>query len=125
MRKRGRAPKRVLIEEFAELPEADRVVSYVLRHGAAMHDIQELLFGFHDVWKELDRIRPDTWAVEDMIEALATRSARGRSIESVPASMIFLWSSSSEAYHARQIKKAQRLLVHALREVMPGAHIRN
>ncbi len=123
MRKRGRAPKRALIEEFIELPEADRVVKYILRHGAAMHDIQELLFGFQEIWGELDKIRPDTWAVEDMIEALSARSHRGRAIDPVPASMIFLWLSSDEPFHERQIEKAERILIHALREVMPGAHL--
>jgi len=124
LQRHGRAPKRALVEEFEDLPEAERVVKYILRHGAAMHDIQELLFGFQEVWSELDRTRPDTWAVEEMIETLGVRSARGRSIDAVPASMVFLWISSSEGYHAHQLERAERLLVHALREVMPGAHLR-
>ena len=121
MRKRGRAPKRPLVSEFEELPEAERVIKNILRHGGALHDIQELLIGFKEVWSELDRIRPDTWAVEDMIEVLGTRNARGRTIDPVPASMVFLWISSDEPYHHRQLAKAERLLVHALKVVMPGA----
>lgn len=122
LRKRGRAPKRMPIEDFEELPEAERVVDSILKHGAAMHDIQEFLFGFQDVWTELDRVRPDTWAVEDLIEVLSTRNSRGRSIEAVPASAVFLWNSSDEPYHRRQLEKMQRLLVYALRAVMPGTH---
>lgn len=121
-RKRGRAPKRTCLDEFLELPEAERLVKSILRHGAAMHDIQELLFGFRDIWTELDRIRPDTWAVEDMIEVLAARNSRGRAIDAIPASFVFLWNSSDEPFHARQLDKAERLLQHGLRAVMPGTH---
>ncbi|NNE42780.1 MAG: hypothetical protein HKN12_01100 [Gemmatimonadetes bacterium] len=120
LRKRGRAPKARMIEEFEDLPEAERLVKSILRHGAAMHDIQELLFGFRDIWTDLDGIRPDTWAVEDLIEILSLRNARGKAVDPVPASFIFLWNSSDEPYHARQIEKAERLLVVALKEVMPG-----
>ena len=120
MRARGRAPKCPPMEEFTELPEAERAIRYLLKHGAAMHDIQELLFGFRDVWSELDKIRPDTWAVEDLIEVLSSRNSRGRAVEPVPASFVFLWNSSDEPYHARQLDKAHRLLLHGLREVMPG-----
>lgn len=120
MRKRGRAPKRPLVTDFEELPEAERVIKSILRHGGALHDIQELLMGFKDVWTELDRIRPDTWAVEDMIDLLGARNSRGRSIDSVPASMVFVWNSSDEPFHARQIAKAERLLIHGLKAVMPG-----
>jgi hypothetical protein len=122
LRKRGRAPKSVLIEEFEDLPEVERVVNSILRHGAAMHDIQELLFGFKEVWTELDKIRPDTWAVDDMIDVLAARNARGRAIDPAPASMVFLWNSSPEPYHHRQLEKSERLLIRALRAVMPGTH---
>jgi hypothetical protein len=122
MRKRGRAPKCVPIEDFERLPEVERVVQSILRQGAAMHDIQELLFGFQEVWAELDRIRPDTWSVEELIEVLAARSARGRPIDPAPASMVFVWNSSNESYHARQLEKAERLLAHALRAVLPGTH---
>jgi hypothetical protein len=120
MRKRGRAPKRTLVHDFEELPEAERMIKSILRHGAALHDIQELLLGFKDVWVELDGIRPDTWVVEDMIEVIGLRNSRGRAIDSVPASMVFLWNSSDEPFHARQLAKAERLLVHGLRAVMPG-----
>ena len=120
LRKRGRAPKHSLVETFEELPEAERVVKYILRHGAALHDIQELLFGFQTLWGELDRTRPDTWAVEDLIDVLGARNARGRSIDSVPATMVFLWNSSTESFHARQLGKAERLLSEALKIVMPG-----
>jgi hypothetical protein len=120
LRKRGRAPKRPPVDEFEDLPEAERVVKSIVRHGAAMHDIQELLFGFRDIWTELDRIRPDTWAVEDLVEVLSARNARGRAVDPVPASFAFLWNSSDEPYHGRQLDKAQRLLLHGLREVMPG-----
>jgi len=120
MRKRGRAPKRHLVSDFEELPEAERVIKNILRHGAALHDIQELLLGFKDVWSELDKTRPDTWAVEDMVDVLGTRNSRGRSIDPVPAAMVFLWNSSDEPFHARQLMKAERLLVHGLRVVMPG-----
>jgi hypothetical protein len=120
LRKRGRAPKNDLVETFEELPEAERVVKYSLRHGAALHDIQELLFGFQTIWTEMDRTRPDTWTVEDFIEVLGSRNARGRSIDSVPATMVFLWNSSPEAFHARQLSKTERLLSEALKIVMPG-----
>ncbi|MEZ5066951.1 MAG: hypothetical protein R3B81_19725 [bacterium] len=120
--KPGRAPKLAPIEEFAELPEAERLVRYVLRHGAAMHDIQELLFGFRDIWTDLDRTRPDTWGAEEMIEVLGHRNQRGRSTESIPATFVFLWSSSDLAWHAKQLRRVERMLVHGLREVMPGAH---
>jgi hypothetical protein len=122
LRKRGRAPKRLSIEEFSALPEAERLVKSILRHGAAMHDIQELLFGFQDIWTELDRTRPDTWAVEDLVEVLAARNARGRAIDPIPATFVFLWNSSAESFHARQIDKTERLLLHALKVVMPGTH---
>lgn len=120
LRKRGRAPKNALVETFEELPEAERVVKYSLRHGAALHDIQELLFGFQTIWTEMDRTRPDTWTVEDFIEVLGTRNSRGRSIDSVPATMVFLWNSSPEPFHARQLNKTERLLSEALKIVMPG-----
>ena len=107
---------------FEELPEVERVVKSILRHGAAMHDIQELLFGFRDVWAELDRTRPDTWSIEEMIEALGIRNNRGRAVDPVPASLVFLWNSSDEPFHARQLDKAERLLTHALKVVMPGTH---
>ncbi|GJM43708.1 MAG: hypothetical protein DHS20C21_05500 [Gemmatimonadota bacterium] len=119
-RGRGRVPKRALIEEFDELPESERVASYSLRHGAALHDIQELLFGFAEIWAELDKTRPDTWAIDELIEILAARNNRGRSMEAVPATFVFLWGSSDEVYHARQLSKAERILVHGLKEVMPG-----
>ncbi|MBZ0267938.1 hypothetical protein K8I85_07270 [bacterium] len=121
-RARGRVPKRPPMENFEELPEAERVVKYILRHGAAMHDIQEFLVGFRDVWTELDRIRPDTWAIDELIEVLASRNSRGRSMDQVPAAFVFLWVSSDETYHERQLHKAERMLVHALREVMPGSY---
>jgi hypothetical protein len=38
----------------------------------------------------------------------------------VPAAFAFLWNSSSESYHVRQLERARRLLVRALQEVMPG-----
>jgi hypothetical protein len=121
-RGRGRAPKSPPVEDFPALPEADRVVQYILRHGAAMHDIQELLFGFQDVWTDLDRTRPDTWAVDDLIEVLGMRNHRGKSMDAVPATFLFLWVSSDEPYHARQLAKAERILVRGLCEVMPGKH---
>lgn len=121
-RKRGRAPKRPPVEEFEALPEVERVIRSILRHGAAMHDIQELLFGFREVWAELDKVRPDTWAVEDLVEVLSTRNARGRPVDPAPASCVFLWNSSTESFHRRQLDKTQRLLVHALREIMPGMY---
>lgn len=119
-RGRGRVPKRPPIEEFTEVPEVDRVVNYILRHGAAMHDIQELLFGFQDIWSELDKTRPDTWAVDEMIEVLAARNNRGRAMDAIPATFVFLWLSSDEPYHERQLHKAERMLVGGLKEVMPG-----
>jgi len=121
-RGRGRVPKRPPVEHFEELPEVERVVGHILRHGAAMHDIQELLFGFRDIWTELDRTRPDTWAIDELIEVLAARNARGRSMDTVPATFAFLWSSSDEPFHARQLGKAERILVNGLREVMPGQY---
>lgn len=122
LQKRGRAPKRPPIAEFEALPEAERMVKSILRDGAAMHDIQELLFGFREIWTELDTTRPDTWAVEDLIEVLSQRNARGKPVDPVPATFVFLWNSSSEPFHRRQLEKAERLLVHALRAVMPGTH---
>jgi len=119
-RGRGRAPKLPSVEQFEELPEADRVIRYILQRGAAMHDIQELLFGFQEVWAELDRTRPDTWAIDELIEVLSARNARGRAMDQVPATFVFLWTSSDEPYHARQLAKAERILLHALKEVMPG-----
>jgi len=119
-RARGRAPKCPPIERFEELPEAERVVRHVLRQGAAMHDIQEVLFGFRDIWAELDQTRPDTWALDELIEVLSSRNSRGRSMDQVPATFVFLWGSSDEPFHQRQLAKTERILVHALKEVMPG-----
>lgn len=119
-RGRSRAPKRPGVEEFIELPEADRIVDYILEHGAAMHDIQELLFGFQDVWADLDRTRPDTWAINELIEVLGARNQRGKSMDSIPAIFAFLWNSSDETFHSRQLAKAERMLVRGLQEVMPG-----
>ena len=120
MRGRGRAPKLPPLPEFIELPEIDRLVRHLLRHGAAMHDIQELLFGFQEIWSDLDRIRPDVWGTEELVEVLVQRNGRARSVDSVPASFAFLWNSSSEAFHARQLERSRRVLVHALEQVMPG-----
>jgi hypothetical protein len=120
LRGRGRAPKRPPIEEFPDLPELERMVRSLLRHGAAMHDIQELLFAQRDIWAELDRQRPDVWAAEELIEVLSMHQQRARSVDAVPAAFAFLWNSSSESYHVRQLERARRLLVRALQEVMPG-----
>ena len=122
MRLRGRAPKSPPLEEFSELPETERAIRYLLKHGAAMHDIQELLFGFRDVWTELDRMRPDTWAVDELIEILGARNQRGRAMDTIPATFVFLWISSDHPYHAKQLAKAERMLGRGLREVMPGTH---
>lgn len=122
LRSRGRPPRTEPIEDFEAIPEIGRVAEYVLENGAAMHDIQELLFGLQDIWTDLDRTRPDTWSVEEFIEILSARNARGKSSAPVPAAFLFLWASSAEPYHAKQIEKAQRLLHHALCEVMPGRH---
>jgi hypothetical protein len=121
LRSRGRSPKLPQIEEFADLPEMDRVVRYLLKHGAAMHDIQELLFGFREIWTDLDRLRPDAWSAEELVEVLSLRNLRARGIDTVPAAFAFLWNSSDEPYHVRQLRKAERLLVHALQVVMPGS----
>ena len=123
MRIRGRVPKAAPVDEFTELPEVERVVRHLLRHGAAMHDIQELLMGLRDIWTELDRVRPDTWAAEELLEILANRSQRSKSVASVPASFAFLWNSSEAPAHARQLERARRLLVRALQEIMPGTHL--
>jgi hypothetical protein len=64
LQSRGRAPKAPPIHEFVEIPEVERLTRYLLRHGAAMHDIQELLFAFREVWSDLDRLRPDVWGIE-------------------------------------------------------------
>jgi len=122
LRPRGRAPKRPPIEEFAELPEVERVVRFLLKHGAAMHDIQELLFGMREVWTELDRLRPDVWSAEELIEVLAGRNQRARNMDTVPAAFGFLWGSSTEAFHRRQLERTRRLLLRALGEVMTGSY---
>ena len=85
-----------------------------------MHDIQELLFGFRDIWTDLDRSRPDTWAVNELIEVLGMRNHRGKSMDAIPAVFAFLWNSSDEVFHERQLHKAERMLVRGLKEVMPG-----
>ena len=90
---------------------------------ASRADIQELLFGFRDVWTELDRTRPDTWSVDEMIEILGARNQRGRAMDSVPATFLFVWLSSDHPYHAKQLMKAERMLVRGLHAVMPGTHI--
>ncbi len=120
LRSRGRALKRPPLETFAELPEMERVVRHLLRHGAALHDIQELLFSLQDIWAELDRTRPDTWAAEELLEVLASRAQRSKSVDAVPASFVFLWNSSEEPVHRRQLERARRLLLRALQEIMPG-----
>jgi hypothetical protein len=122
LRKRGRAPKAPPIHDFEDLPEVEDVIEVVLRHGAAIHDIQELMVGFRSVWTELDRIRPITWAADDLVDLLSQRTQRGRSIDAVPASMVFLWNSSNLPYHSRQLDRAERMLTNALREVMPGTY---
>ncbi|MFN8178370.1 MAG: hypothetical protein U0167_10585 [bacterium] len=121
MRSHGRSPKLPQVEEFADLPEMDRVVRYLLKHGAAMHDIQELLFGFREIWMDVDRLRPDVWSAEELVEVLSLRNQRARSMDTVPAAFAFLWNSSDEPYHVRQLRRAERLLVHALQVVMPGS----
>lgn len=120
MRPRGRAPKAPPLEQFADLPEMERIVRHLLRHGAAMHDIQELLFGLREIWTDVDQLRPEVWSLEELVEVLALRNQRARSMDTVPASFAFLWNSSNEPYHVRQLRKAERLLVHALQVVMPG-----
>jgi hypothetical protein len=120
LRVRGRVPRLPLVHEFVEIPEIDRIVRHLLRHGAAMHDIQELLFGFQEIWAELDRIRPDAWAAEELVEILVQRNGRARSVDAVPASFAFLWNSSVETYHARQLERSKRLLLLALEQVMTG-----
>ena len=120
LRPRGRAPKALPLENFAELPEMERIVRHLLRHGAAMHDIQELLIGLREVWMDLDRQRPDVWSVDELVEVLSMRNQRARSMDTVPASFAFLWNSSNETYHVRSLRKAERVLVHALQVVMPG-----
>jgi hypothetical protein len=122
LRPRGRAPKALPLEHFAELPEMDRIVRHLLRHGAAMHDIQELLFAIREIWTDVDRMRPDVWSVEELVEVLALRNQRVRSMDAVPASFAFLWNGSGEPFHARQLRKAERLLVLALQVVMPGTY---
>ena len=42
------------------------------------------------------------------------------SAAAVPASFAFLWNSSDDPYHVRQLERARRLLVLALQQVMPG-----
>lgn len=120
LRGRGRVPKRPLIEEFTELPEVERMIRNLLKHGAAMHDIQELLFAQREIWAELDRQRPDVWAAEELVEVLSVHQQRSRSMDAVPASFAFLWNSSDEPFHVRQLERSRRMLVRALQEVMPG-----
>jgi hypothetical protein len=122
LRKRGRAPKAHPIHDFEDLPEVEDVIEVVLKEGAAIHDVQELMVGFRSVWTELDRIRPITWAADDLVDLLSQRTQRGRSIDAVPASMVFLWSTSDLPYHVRQLDRAERMLTLALREVMPGTY---
>lgn len=120
LRGRGRAPKLPLVHDFVGIPEVDRIVRHLLRHGAAMHDIQELLFGFQEIWSEMDGSRPDAWGAEELVEILVQRNARARSVDTVPASFAFLWNSSNESYHARQLERSRRILLRALQSVMPG-----
>jgi hypothetical protein len=120
LRPRGRAPKLPVVHDFTEIPEVDRLVRHLLRHGAAMHDIQELLFGFQEIWNELDHVRPDTWAAEDLVDTLTQRNVRARAIDTVPAAFAFLWNSGAAPYPTRQLERSRRLLVFALERVMPG-----
>lgn len=122
-RSRGRVPKCPPVEEFHDLPEMERVARHLLRHGAAMHDIQELLFALREIWLELDRTRPDTWGAEELLDVLANRSQRSKSVDAVPASFVFLWNSSDEAAHTRQLERSRRLLLRALQEIMPGTFL--
>jgi hypothetical protein len=60
--------------------------------------------------------------VDELIEILGARNQRGRSMDAVPATFVFLWISSDHPYHAKQLAKAERMLVRGLCEVIPGAH---
>ncbi|MAF26799.1 MAG: hypothetical protein QF819_04635 [Gemmatimonadota bacterium] len=121
-RKRGRVRATPVAGSFLELLEVERVARDLLRKGAALHDIQEVVYHIREVWEDLDRLPPDAWAVEDLLELLTARVNRGKTIEPVPAAAVFLWASSDEPYHARQMERMTRLLAYALREVMPGSH---
>jgi hypothetical protein len=120
--KRGRPPKSPPISDFSAIPEAERMIKYLLRSGAAIHDIHEMMLGFREVWVELDKIRPDTWSLEDMVDLLDERTQRLKDTDVVPPAMVFLWSSSNHPYHARQVERAQRVLLQGLRAVLPGSH---
>ncbi len=120
--KRGRPPKSPPINDFAAIPEVERTIKYVLRNGAAIHDAHDLVLGFRAVWQDLDKIRPDTWAVEDMMELLDVRTQKAKDPDAVPPSMLFLWNSSNHPFHGKQVERAERILLQGLRAVLPGVH---
>lgn len=120
--KRGRPPKSPPLADFASIPEVERMIKYVLRNGAAIHDIRDVVLGFRQVWEELDKIRPDTWSTEDLLELLDERTQRSKDPDNVAPSMIFLWNSSNHPFHARQVERTERILLQGLRAVLPGSH---
>ena len=122
LQKRGRPPKSPPIADFAAIPEVERMIKFVLRNGAAVHDVHDLVIGFREVWDNLDKIRPDTWSVEDLMDLLDDRTQRLRDADTVAPAMLFLWNSSNHPYHAKQVERAQRILVQGLRAVLPGSH---
>lgn len=122
LQKRGRPPKSPPLADFASSPEVERMIKYLLRNGAAIHDIHDLVLGFRQVWEDLDKVRPDTWAVEDLVELLDERTQGAKDPDLVAPSMVFLWNSSNHPYHAKQVERAERILLQGLRAVLPGSH---
>lgn len=114
-------PKSPLLADFAAIPEVERMIKYLIRNGAAIHDVRDLLVGFHEVWDNLDRIRPDTWSADDLLDLLVERTGKGRDPDIVPASMLFLWNSSNHPYAAKQIARGETLLLTGLRAVLPAS----
>ena len=122
LQKRGRPPKSPPIADFAAIPEVERMIKFVLRNGAAIHDVHDLVMGFREVWENLDKIRPDTWSTEDLMDLLDERSQKLKDTDIVAPAMLFLWNSSNHPFHAKQVERTQRILVHGLRAVLPGSH---
>jgi len=110
------------MSDFAAIPEAERMIKFVLRNGAAIHDVHDLVLGFREVWENLDKIRPDTWSTEDLFDLLDERTQKLKDSDIVAPAMLFLWNSSNHSFHAKQVERTQRILVHGLRAVLPGSH---
>lgn len=120
--KRGRPPKSPPLSDFASIPEVERMIKYVIRNGAAIHDVRDLVAGFRHVWEDLDKTRPDTWATEDLVELLDERSQKSKDPDAIAPSMLFLWNSSNHPFHAKQVERTEKILFHGLRAVLPGSH---